>query len=675
MEEQAEKYRTQKSNNNLLLVASARGYLADVEALIERGAELDCRDRAKLTPLHYAAGRGRLDIVRALKARGVDLDPESPDGRTPLHLAALRGHAAVAGFLAGSGAWVGAFDGSDSTPLHLAARHGHEAAAQALLSHGADPGLTNKFGLRPVDEAAVGGHAVLAAVLQRAGGGAPGSSTRPLLQYAAGLGNLAAVRMLLGDGADVNGTANDGTTALHAATLAADADCVALLLESGAAASAADAKGRTAADLAEEQDRQAAARAKEEAERPPLVRPGDAPNPPPLSRAALARVRALLADAGAQRQRRPAAASGSSDEQAAALGPREAFLALAPGDRLRKVERWASLPPDDLDAALAGFEAGVQAEVQSRLEALRTTAAHLNIHKAITALHEDEEFQADAARPEVRAGIEAIRKDTSLYDSYARDPVMLSVLQKLRRVHAVSSANKQRTVDLDLLLNTPGEPRQPPDAVLLARMEAVRAAHLAAAAAAVVAPAKAAQAQARAMYDAVLAGAAEAASGEASVDGATTGESLVGQMAGTPKEAGADTSLPDEGAGAGPEAAAAPSARRRVHFAEGSKPPASDPGPSTSGGEAPSRPARLARTGGDDGSEVPDWLRDGFSWPKVWAELWRQCQLALLILAVFLVTSSVLRGKLPWAAREAGPGDRDALDLAGLLLGQGRGEL
>lgn len=156
---------------------------------------------------------------------------------------------------------------------------------------------------------------------------------------------------------------------------------MALLLESGAAASAADAKGRTAADLAEEQDRQAAARAKEEAERPPLVRPGDAPNPPPLSMAALARVRALLADAGAQRQRRPAAASGSSDEQAAALGPREAFLALAPGDRLRKVERWASLPPDDLDAALAGFEAGVQAEVQSRLEALRTTAAHLNIHK------------------------------------------------------------------------------------------------------------------------------------------------------------------------------------------------------------------------------------------------------------------------------------------------------
>lgn len=42
------------------------------------------------------------------------------------------------------------------------------------------------------------------------------------------------------------------------------------------------------------------------------------------------------------------------------------------------------------------------------------------IAQAITALHEDEEFQADAARPEVRAGIEAIRKDTSLYDSYAR---------------------------------------------------------------------------------------------------------------------------------------------------------------------------------------------------------------------------------------------------------------
>lgn len=49
-----------------------------VEALLERGADIDCRDKRKLTPAHYAAAHGHVAVIKLLWSKGADLDAESP---------------------------------------------------------------------------------------------------------------------------------------------------------------------------------------------------------------------------------------------------------------------------------------------------------------------------------------------------------------------------------------------------------------------------------------------------------------------------------------------------------------------------------------------------------------------------------------------------------------------
>ena len=48
-----------------------------VEALLQRGADINAKDKKSLCALHFAAGRGWLDIVRLLWSRAVDLDVET----------------------------------------------------------------------------------------------------------------------------------------------------------------------------------------------------------------------------------------------------------------------------------------------------------------------------------------------------------------------------------------------------------------------------------------------------------------------------------------------------------------------------------------------------------------------------------------------------------------------
>ncbi len=90
--------------------------------LVAQGAEPNTRDKAGLTPSHYAASKGHLDILQFLATKGVDLEAEDPRGRTAFHYAAASGATEVARWLIGRSAWLDSYDAEDDTPLHLAAR-------------------------------------------------------------------------------------------------------------------------------------------------------------------------------------------------------------------------------------------------------------------------------------------------------------------------------------------------------------------------------------------------------------------------------------------------------------------------------------------------------------------------------------------------------------------------
>ena len=88
-----------------LFVASARGYLAIVQALISAGANVNQADNEDVTPLFIASQKGHAEVVSALIEHGADKEAcMGGNGWSPLFVASWAGEAAVVKVLLGHGA-------------------------------------------------------------------------------------------------------------------------------------------------------------------------------------------------------------------------------------------------------------------------------------------------------------------------------------------------------------------------------------------------------------------------------------------------------------------------------------------------------------------------------------------------------------------------------------------
>lgn len=162
---------TPKSNTQLrqkgwsvLHVCASEGKLAQVKALINRGANLDALEADKWTPMMLAAQNGHLDVVRELVDRGAKINQVADDG---------------------------------VTALRQAAQNGHHEIVELLLMEKADPNICNPRGVGPL-------HATVARIGQPSEGKSRQTYTR-------------IARALIRANADVNATDKDGDTALHLA--------------------------------------------------------------------------------------------------------------------------------------------------------------------------------------------------------------------------------------------------------------------------------------------------------------------------------------------------------------------------------------------------------------------------------------------------------------------------
>jgi ankyrin repeat protein len=117
-----------------------------VRMLIEKGANVDAKDRNGCTPLMYAIGCSER-AVRMLVDAGSDLEAKDNLGRTPLMIAVkhsgVHEHAAGAvTVLLNSGADMASRDNNGNTPLMYAAAYSgvfsSDSAMKSLLSRGAD---------------------------------------------------------------------------------------------------------------------------------------------------------------------------------------------------------------------------------------------------------------------------------------------------------------------------------------------------------------------------------------------------------------------------------------------------------------------------------------------------------------------------------------------------------
>ena len=184
--------------------------------LLKKGLDVNARDdQDGRTILMHAVWFGQLDVMRILIDKGADINAKNKKGVTALILATDKGNAELVRFLLDNGADVNAKDSLGYTALIKAAGRGLENIMSILLSKGAD-----------VNAATHDGYAALS--------------------YAAGSGHTDIVKTLIDNGADVNAKSSIGYTALMSAATSGRVDVVKVLADKGADVSAKSSSGDTA---------------------------------------------------------------------------------------------------------------------------------------------------------------------------------------------------------------------------------------------------------------------------------------------------------------------------------------------------------------------------------------------------------------------------------------------
>ncbi len=239
-----------------LLAAAQKHAPADVRALLAAGADPNARAADGSTPLLYAAHFGDLDSVRELLAAKGDPNLTNRYGVGPMHEAALRADVPLLRTLLDAGAKVDLALPEGETPLMLASRTSGVDAVKLLIEHGANVNVVEHWqGETPLMYAAAENRADVAAALIAAGADVnartrkddlpprkpavryfveiPAAALTPVM-FAARSGAVAALRVLIKAGADINAKTPEGFSSVVIALDNLHFDAAKVLVEAGA---------------------------------------------------------------------------------------------------------------------------------------------------------------------------------------------------------------------------------------------------------------------------------------------------------------------------------------------------------------------------------------------------------------------------------------------------------
>ena len=205
---------TDKEGWTALIHASKNGYLEMVKLLVENGADVNIKNNEGKTALEYASDKGYLEIVKYLKMKdinyksetdlikfsysrnlegvkyliekGEDVNAKDKDGRTALIHASKNGYLEMVKLLVKNGADINAKDNYGWSALILASDGGHFEVVKYLIENGANVNIQYEHG-------------------------------ETALICAAAEGYLKIVKFLIENGANIRIKNNDGKTALDLA--------------------------------------------------------------------------------------------------------------------------------------------------------------------------------------------------------------------------------------------------------------------------------------------------------------------------------------------------------------------------------------------------------------------------------------------------------------------------
>ena len=140
-----------KEGYTALMNASCDSNKEIAEFLVAHGAEINVKGNDGMTALIFASRGGYKDIVELLVNNGADVNIKEKQGMTALMLASLNGHREIVEFLVLRGADVNAKDEFEQTALMSASFGGHKEIIEFLVSRGADINQKNNLGKTAID--------------------------------------------------------------------------------------------------------------------------------------------------------------------------------------------------------------------------------------------------------------------------------------------------------------------------------------------------------------------------------------------------------------------------------------------------------------------------------------------------------------------------------------------
>jgi pectate lyase len=227
--------------------AAACGDIDELKGLITQGVDINGRESLRIhTALYRAVINGHKESVGLLLSKGAQVDAGDDGPTTTLCYATEKGYRGIAELLIAHGADVNVKRGgwpAGDTPLHSAVRGGYKDIIELLIANGADVNIKNNQGQTPLEIALINNRSDIVELLVAKGADVS-------LHTAVLIGDLAKVKSLIEEAADVNTKDASDNTPLHYAVQGRNRDLVEFLIASGADVNAKNNQGQTPLDIA-----------------------------------------------------------------------------------------------------------------------------------------------------------------------------------------------------------------------------------------------------------------------------------------------------------------------------------------------------------------------------------------------------------------------------------------